>query len=516
MSKDLVATTDQEISSGASAKFSVIEGRAKGRRYKVNQTATIGRSPEATIMLEDPEISRLHARVTRTENGKFEITDLGSRNGTLVNGQRITSKQLAYGDKIRIGPNTLVEYYGFDTTEERIIQKERFEAIGRLTVGIAHDLNNVMAALDASTSFLRNLPKASDFDHAEIRDCLADMSLASVRATELLRAVLSFVRGSSHEHQPVDISALLLEVARMLRYTLDRRISLIPKIGPQIFVHGSRSELHQALLNLCLNARDAMPNGGKLTLQAELVEPSSQPPTGETEGPQVHVTIRDTGMGMDSATQARIFEPFFTTKGAGRGYGLGLATVREIVTMHGGQIAVESAPDSGTRFSILLPAMPQSSCPLNETELRDAGVTLHPANDYTVLLVDDEEIVRRSMARRLRQTGFVVTEADGGAEAIRACTQRTYDLVLLDIDMPTLDGEQTFEELRRISPTVRVAFMSGYSEPTRAVRLKARGAIAMLEKPCNLVVLSRLIQDTERDSFDDHVEDDFESLTRPV
>lgn len=515
VSDDVFPTLDQGNAVSASAKFTVVEGRAKGRRYKVAKTATIGRSSDATIMLEDPEVSRLHAKVTRTAAGTFEITDLQSRNGTYLNGQRIKGTHaLAYGDKIRVGPNTLLEYHGFDAAEEQIIQRERFEAIGRLSIGIAHDLNNVLATLDAGTSFLRELPKTTVMEHVEIRECLADMSLASIRAAELTRAILSFVRGSSQEHKPVDISNLIHEVSRMLRHTLDRSIVLVPIVAPGLFVRGNRSELHQALLNLCLNARDAMPNGGTLTLRVDRLPPAQGAGDGSTEPPTIVVSVRDSGVGMDAATQARIFDPFFTTKREGRGYGLGLATVREIATMHGGQINVESALGLGTEFCLHLPAMTQGTEPL-ETERLEPNVTLRPPAVYSVLLVDDEEIVRRSVARRLRQVGLDVIEADSGGTAMRLIRQSNVDLVLLDIDMPELDGEKTYELLRTIKPDIRVAFMSGYADPARAVRLKALGAVATLEKPCSLDTLLALVHMASAKSSEPGNADDFESLTRP-
>jgi two-component system, cell cycle sensor histidine kinase and response regulator CckA len=515
VSDEVYPTRDEGMAAGASAKFTVIEGRAKGRRFKVDQSATIGRSPEATIMLEDPEVSRMHARVTRAASGSFEIADLSSRNGTFVNGHRVTARLLNYGDKIRVGPNTMLEYYGFDATEEQIIQRERFEAIGRLTIGIAHDLNNVLAALDAGTSYLRELPRNESLNSKDVRECLADMSLASVRAADLTRAVLSFVRGSGHDHQPVDVSNLVLEVTRMLRYTLDRSIIVRTGIAPEIFVHGNRSELHQALLNLCLNARDAMPHGGILSLKVELLPGPHQHPGWHPEQLAVLVTVRDTGVGMNAATQARIFEPFFTTKNEGRGYGLGLATVREIATIHGGQVAVQSSLGKGTLFSLFLPALEKHKRDLSDTANRRPSVTLQPPATYSILLVDDEEIVRRSMARRMRQTGFEVIEAKDGFEALRLYQEHHVDLVLLDIDMPELDGEQTYEALRKLAGHPRVAFISGYLDPVRSTRLKSRGAIAVLEKPCSLDALFGLAHASTSSQDDAPAEDDFESLTRP-
>ncbi|MGC4089817.1 MAG: response regulator [Polyangiaceae bacterium] len=471
-----------------SGQLTVLEGRVTGRKFKIHDQATIGRSPDASVMLDDPEISRLHARISLDANGAFVIEDLESKNGTTVNGVRVERRVLAFGDRIRVGPHIVLEFNGFDAVEEHIVQRQRFEAIGRLGVGIAHDLNNVLAALDAGAVFLRELPPERTLSDVEVRECIADLVLASARASELTRGILSFARGRGSEYASVDVSALATEVVRMLRHTLDQSIRIQPSIQPNVMVHGSQSELHQVILNLCLNARDAMPDGGVLSLSVGQVGQAPENlgfPAGRT---LVALGVADTGVGMDGETQQRMFNPFFTTKREGAGYGVGLATVREIVSLHSGRIEIESAPGRGSRFHVYLPMLDAERVRF-ATEERAPPPTRPPRSSTSVLLVDDEQIVRRSMARLLRHAGFDVTEAADGAEAIARYSRKQYDLVVLDLDMPGLDGEQTQARLITLDPYVRIVFASGHVDPKREASVRARGALAFLQKPFALEVL---------------------------
>jgi signal transduction histidine kinase/ActR/RegA family two-component response regulator len=487
------------------AQLTVVEGRAAGRKFKVEGTATIGRSPDATVMLDDPEVSRLHARLNRNDAGAYVLEDLQSRNGTFVNGVRAERRLLAYGDKIRVGPQVVLEFNGFDAVEDHIIQRQRFEAIGRLGVGIAHDLNNVLAALDASASYLRELPPDRILGDTEVRECITDLTLAAARASELTRGILSFVRGRGSERVAVDLSALVSEVVRMLRHTLEQGIRIEPRVEPNVTVHGSQSELHQVILNLCLNARDAMPDGGTLSISAE----SRAAPNA------VHqlavLTVADTGIGMDAATQARIFEPFFTTKREGVGYGLGLATVHEIVKLHGGRIELDTSPGNGSKFVVTLPILDEEAVRFSSTEERAAPLTRRPSASVSILLVDDEQIVRRSVARLLRQAGFAVTEAADGAEALALYSRRAHDLVVLDLDMPGLDGEQTQARLMVLDPYARIVFASGHADPKREASVRARGALAFLQKPFGLETLIGLVNEV----LAAELAGDYDEPTRP-
>lgn len=494
-------------------QLTVLEGRVAGRKFKIEDTATIGRSPDASVMLDEPEVSRIHARLSRDGSDGFVIEDLQSKNGVSVNGVRVQRRVLAFGDRIRVGPSVLLEFSGFDAVEEHIVQRQRFEAIGRLGVGIAHDLNNVLAALDAGAAYLRELPADRELGDAEVRECIADLALASARASELTRGILSFARGRGSEHAPVDLSVLVNEVVRMLRHTLDQSIRIQPSVQPNVVVHGSHSELHQVILNLCLNARDAMPDGGLLSISAGM---SSDPPpeAGFPAGRGVAtLSVADSGTGMDAETQRRIFDPFFTTKREGAGYGVGLATVREIVSLHSGHIALESALGRGSSFTVFLPLFEADRIRLSGTEERLPPATRRPSNSLStsILLVDDEQIVRRSVARLLRQAGFDVTESEDGAEAIARYSRKRFDLVVLDLDMPGLDGEQTQTRLLQLDPSVRVVFASGHVDPKREAAVRARGALAFLQKPFALDTLVAIAREVLNDDF----AGDIEEPTRP-
>lgn len=487
-----VATLDPVMKPGSAVQITVVEGCARGARFKISGSATIGRSPDATIMLDDAEISRLHARISRTEPGVLVLEDLGSRNGTFVNGIRVKRRALALGDKIRIGPQLVLELHGFDAAEDYIMQRQRFESLGRLSVGIAHDLNNVLATLDAGTSFLQKLPTSRVLSDLDVRECIADLSLAADRARELTRSIVSFARGGGADRSCLDLSTLVVEVVRMLRHAFDSAIRIEPVTEPNVLVHGSKSELHQVLLNLCLNARDAMPSGGVLRLSTSVVR---VPPAelGWQSGQAAAVlSVSDTGIGMDAGTQSRVFELFFTTKREGVGYGLGLANVREIVALHGGQISLQTAPERGTVFTIHLPLLRAELDRLSVTEEDLVTKVTPPQSSLSILLVDDDAVVRRSVSRRLRQSGLIVAEAGDGNEALSQYAQRKSTLVVLDFDMPGLDGPETQTRLLAIDPNVHIVFATGYADPERAACARLRGALALLEKPYDIDALIQL------------------------
>jgi len=491
--KDPIPTQEHVPRPGAAAQLTVLEGCARGARFKVSESATLGRSPDATIMLEDAEISRLHARISRTDMGTFVLEDLASRNGTFVNGTRIKRRMLGYGDKIRLGPQTVLELNGFDPVEDYIIQRQRFESLGRLSVGVSHDLNNVLATLDAGASYLQQLPGDKALYEADVRECLDDIVLAVGRARELTRSVVSFARGWGTDRASVDLTTLVNEVVRMLRLTFERNIRIEQETTPKVFVYGSRSELHQIILNLCLNARDAMPSGGVLQLTTT-IEATPPPELEWKDGNAAAVlSVTDSGFGMDAEVQARVFELFFTTKREGVGFGLGLANVREIVSLHGGQIFLKTAPGQGACFTIYMPLLQVDAVRMSTTQGEpQSKVSVPPAPYITVLLVDDEPLVRRSVARRLRQVGIEVVEAADGIEALEQYAKRRYDLVVLDFDMPRLGGPETQARLLEMDPEVSIVFATGYVDSERLTQVRMRGAVALLEKPYSFDTLISL------------------------
>jgi two-component system, cell cycle sensor histidine kinase and response regulator CckA len=477
-------TLDQAASA---VRLTVVEGPAVGQEFKIDGAATIGRSPEATVMVDDPGVSRLHVRIRRGEGGAFEIEDLGSKNGTFLNGTRVEHALVNLGDRIRVGPRVVLSLASFDLVEDQVVQRQRLETIGRLGAGIAHDLNNVLAALHAGTAFLQQLSTETQLGDARVRECLRDLSLATSQGAELTRGILRIVRGKRAVREPVDLGAMVLEVARILRHTIDHSIQMETAVEPEVVVHGNHSELQQVLLNLCLNARDAMPQGGRLRVAVSLALPPATLGLDATR-PCALLEVTDTGTGIDSVTQDRIFEPFFTTKREGAGFGIGLSTVRELVKLHGGRISLDSAKDAGSTFRLYFPAVDVQS--FADTGER-APVEPPPRAEQplSLLLVDDEQLLRRSFGRLLRQHGFQVTEAAGGVEALALYAADKHDLVILDLDMPGMSGEATQVELLRRSPDARIMFASGHADPQRELTVRERGARAFLQKPYEIAVL---------------------------
>lgn len=491
-------TLDFARSAPGAVRLTVVEGPAIGQEFKIDGNATIGRSPDATVMVDDPGVSRLHARIRRNESGTYEVEDLGSKNGTFINGTRVGQAAASLGDKIRVGPRVVLTLASFDLVEEQVVQRQRLETVGRLGAGIAHDLNNVLAALHAGTAFLEQLSAGTQLGDPRVRECLRDLTLATNQGAELTRGILRIVRGKRSVREPVDLGALVLEVARILRHTIDHSIQVETAVQPEVIVHGNHSELQQVLLNLCLNARDAMPQGGKLRVSVSL---AALPADLGGQGEKAHALLQvvDSGVGIDAETKDRIFEPFFTTKPEGAGFGIGLSTVRDLVRLHGGRITLESAKNQGSTFRLYFPALDVQSF-ATTGERPPLAMPIPSDQPLSILLVDDEQLLRRSFGRLLRQHGFQVTEAAGGAEALALYSSDHHDLVILDLDMPGMSGEATQIELLRRDPDARVMFASGHADPQRELTVRERGARAYLQKPYEIEVLVSTIHQVMRQS----------------
>ncbi|MCE9612737.1 MAG: MASE1 domain-containing protein [Lentisphaerae bacterium] len=373
-------------------------------------------------------------------------------------------------------------------SETRLRQSEKMEAIGHLAGGVAHDFNNML------TSIVGNAEMLLDTVNPQDRKCVEDILKAAGRSADLTRKLLAFARKGKYRSVPVDLHAVIVEVVAILAHSLDKRIVVkeILSASPPT-TQGDPTQIQGALLNLALNARDAMPEGGELTLATEVVELSAEdcrmPPFDLTPGRYIAIRVTDTGRGMDADTLSHLYEPFFTTKHEGAGTGLGLAAAYGAIRNHHGAITVGSVPHQGTTFTIYLP--------LHEGETQEDSKPAAPASPGVghILLVDDEELVREVASRMLRSLGYRVTLCSGGKEAIEIYRkdQPNIDLVILDLIMPDVSGRDTFRALRTINPAVKALLASGHSFNKDMQTVLDEGALGLIEKPFSIAGLSRMI-----------------------
>jgi signal transduction histidine kinase/ActR/RegA family two-component response regulator len=470
------------------ARIVVLAGNLAGDKYAIDKELTFGRGDRADVKIDDTLVSRAHARIFEHDNGAFVIEDLDSRNGTLVNGMAVTRQVLTYGDRIQIGSSLLL-FAHHDPMEEQVAQRRKLEAIGRLGTGVAHDFNNLLGAVRSSIDFLHALPADTKVGDPEVREAFSDIRSAASAATEMTSRLLGFAREVRGSHSEVDLSELCHHVVQLARHTFHRSISIEARIEGGLKVSGDRGQLHQLLMNLMINARDAMPKGGKLTITANKADQLEleKAPLNPLVAHAV-VAVRDTGVGMDEATRERAFDPFFTTKGDQVGAGLGLAAVYEVAKAHNGHITVHSAPNRGSEFQVVFPLTRER--PMIPTEPSVPAIEL-PRTQLLILLVDDEDVVRRSAGRVVRQSGHRVIFAKSGKEALRVYdeTQPRPDLVLMDLNMPGMTGDQAFEELKAIDPQAPVVFVSGYWDGELERKLRGLGALGFVQKPYEAATL---------------------------
>jgi CheY-like chemotaxis protein len=338
-------------------------------------------------------------------------------------------------------------------------------------------------------------------EHNARRAYLTPALSASRRAAELTSQLLAFSRKSSPVSAPVDMRHIVSEVASLLRRSIDKRIVIKQQLcGDSHVIIGDAAQLQSALLNLAVNARDAMPHGGEVSFVSQTVTLDAQASVelglkGDSER-YLCVTVADTGVGMDAETQAHIFEPFFTTKEAGAGTGMGLAAAYGTARMHHGTITVESEVGQGAKFGLYLPVADGVEVPREE----EARTPEYPSRSIRVLVVDDEATVRDMLSMALDRLGYRVTACPDGASAVAhyEAYRAAVDVVILDMVMPDLTGRETFEALRRINPAVKVILASGYSIRTDAQGALSDGACFFIQKPFKIAELSQRITDAMR------------------
>lgn len=373
-----------------------------------------------------------------------------------------------------------------------LVQVQKIESIGALAAGIAHDFNNVLAAILACASYVKQQTERSSptYRYLEATEASAH------RGAALTKQLLAFARREGPHLTVVNPNDCIEQTLKMLDRSLDKSILIQRQFAKTIHaVEVDPSQLEQVFLNIAVNARDAMPDGGILTITTRnvLLDGANpfRPAVSLPDGDYVLLSFRDTGCGMDAATLTRMFEPFFTTKRVGKGTGLGLSLVMNIVKSFGGEIHVESQPGQGTMFEIFLPASrkaPASAPSQPETTAR--------GGHECILLAEDEEVIRDMAQLGLESKGYTVLTAPDGATALSTFRQRQeeIDLVIADMMMPCIGGPELFARMKEIDPGVRVIVSSGYSHDQEGRRMLRHGCLGYLQKPYNMDSLNQLVR----------------------
>jgi signal transduction histidine kinase/ActR/RegA family two-component response regulator len=378
-------------------------------------------------------------------------------------------------------------------TEEQLRQAQKMEAVGRLAGGVAHDFNNILSVVLSYSEMALSETSPGDPVHVD----LMEIRKAGQRAAELTRQLLMFSRQQVLEPKVLDLNQLLSGMERMLRRLVGEDVELLSIPGSGLGrVRVDAGSLEQVIMNLVVNARDAMPVGGSIVIETEnamLVEGACAPDhVGAKAGPHVVLSIRDAGTGMDRATRARMFEPFFTTKGLGKGTGLGLSTVFGIVQQSEGSLRVQSEPGKGTTVKVYLPI---AESPLHEIRAQAAPSTLRGSE--TILLVEDEEPVRSVARDILMGRGYRVLEAENGRCALKVC--RSYagaiDLLLSDVVMPKMSGPELARRFAKARPAGKVLYMSGYTEDAMVRHGALDARVEFIQKPFTPELMARRVRE---------------------
>jgi signal transduction histidine kinase len=396
----------------------------------------------------------------------------GNRNGWVIAVQDI-SEQIAQQKKLR-------------DRDEQLRRSQRMEAIGRLTGGIAHDFNNLLTVIMGYSKLLgEEVSEIKGFDASSLKEDIDGIQRATVRSAALTRQLLAFSRNQIMEPRDVDVNQIISDMEKMLqRLVSEDVITQVDLIADPSVVHADPSQLEQVLMNLAVNARDAMPDGGRLSIRTETCTLSAaelEAHESLTPGKYVRIQVRDSGTGMSEETAEHIFEPFYTTKEPGRGTGLGLSTVYGIVAQTGGFIQLETKLGRGSTFRVYLPVLERAATAADG----ESSSSTSAGGDETILLVEDEDAVRDLLARVLRRRGYNVLLAANAGEALLLYEEQGdhLDLLVTDVVMPHMAGTRLVERVRSSSPDLRVLLISAYPETYISADERAELGISFMQKP---------------------------------
>jgi len=474
-----------------------IAGDKLGTSHDIRDELILGRIPEIGVAIASPGISRRHAKLSRLESGTYVIEDLGSRNGTLVNGVPIDGKQpLEIGDRIQLGADVVFLFTRADPVDEHLSHLRRMEVVGRLTASVVHDFNNLLAVMLASLEHLEGLELDNVVPDDEAQASVEDALTAAKDAAALTRRLLTVARPAGTLKMRVSLSTVVDGVVRMCGRMFGEKVKISAVLPKNLWVLGDETELAQMLMNLCVNARDAMPEGGALKISGAPLDLTEHAPPIPLTSNYAVLAVEDEGVGMDAAVRERIFDPFFTTKGEGRGSGLGLATVYTSVRRMGGHVDVDSEPGRGTKFTLYLPLASQR--PLAETaqvgrRVSIPGITSE-ARPLTVLIAADDPLARRAIRRLTRRAGHEACAFDQyEAREILATKVLTPDVIVVDPDGTEGSSLEGIDRILSGAGDAPVIVLAAYLPPETEAAIHESGAALILRKPAGAKDLQRAL-----------------------
>ncbi len=478
------------------ARLVGLVGPRAGKVYNLDGASTLmGRDNSARIQIQNLEVSRSHARLFRTDLGAWMLEDLLSSNGTFVNGLRVQDKvEVRFGDRIQVGGEALFLFTHKDMLEDQVLQLQKMEALGKLAGEVAHDFKNMLTVIFSTVDILKkahlreDLNPSGKLNDESLTRHLDRMANASERSNELIHRLLNFAKPADNEFQSiVDAGEVVREVVSLCKETFPDSIRIEVEVGGDLEIDGDPGQINQAVMNLLMNAGDAMPEGGEIQISVEklALDTSLGLEVPFSPGDYVAITVEDTGFGMDEATRLRAFEPFFTTKPQGKGTGLGLATVYAIAARHNGHAIIEADEGKGATVKVYLPCRQRWEDDQTALPRVTADLPVLDLEGKVVLLVEPDMAQRKVLVARLEAAGAArILIERSGIGAIKTFTQnrQTIRLVFMDKELPDLDGDEVVRALCNQDAGARIIVLAGDLDPGEPVELREAGALGVIPR----------------------------------